>query len=200
MTTRKAAEGTDDSPFQGIAALLHGEDPAVTADEEVRRDLRHGNGPGDVPRPLGVERIDAGHAVSDRELASGQQRSRAILDVRMPRVEVNAQDHEALAVVLLGVNLDATQSDVKDGTTALATARPCTDRHGVTWIYLLDSQRTGNVTTAYGVEESPANFLISRDGRIFAVEQSGDALERSIVRALGGLSGGHSRCSSTTIK
>lgn len=73
-------------------------------------------------------------------------------------------------------------------------------RHGVTWIYLLDSQRTGNVTTAYGVEESPANFLISRDGTIVAVEQSGDALERSIVRTLGGLSGGHSRCSSTTIK
>ncbi len=104
-----------------------------------------------------------------------------------------AQKYYRRGFVILGVNLDATQSDVKDGTTVLATARQCTDRRGVTWIYLLDSQRTGNVTTAYGVEESPANFLISRDGRIFAVEQSGDALERSIVRALGGLSGGHFR-------
>jgi peroxiredoxin len=104
-----------------------------------------------------------------------------------------AQKYYRRGFVILGVNLDATQSDVKDGTTALATARQCTDRRGVTWIYLLDSQRTGNVTTAYGVEESPANFLIGRGGRIFAVEQSGDALERSIVCALGGLSGGHFR-------
>ena len=44
------------------------------------------------------------------------------------------------------------------------------------------ARRMGNVRTAYGVEEIPANFLFSHDGRIFAVVH-GDALEREIVRA-----------------
>jgi hypothetical protein len=34
------------------------------------------------------------------------------------------------------------------------------------------------------VEEIPANVLIGRDGRIVAVAQSGDDLERAVVRAL----------------
>ena len=89
--------------------------------------------------------------------------------------------------VILGVNLDAKHADVKDAKTALPTARQFPVRHGVTWINLLDRQRTDNITTAYGVEEIPANFLIGRDGKIVAVEQSGDALERAIVRALCGL-------------
>ena len=100
-----------------------------------------------------------------------------------------AQKYHRQGFVILGVNLDARHPDVKDGKTALPTARQFLVRHGVTWINLLDCQRTGNVTTAYGVEEIPANFLIGRDGRIVAVEQSGDALERAIVRALGGLIG-----------
>ena len=109
------------------------------------------------------------------------------------RLNALAQKYHRQGFVILGVNLDARHPDVKDGTTALPTARQFLVRHGVTWINLLDCQRTDNVSTAYGVEEIPANFLIGRDGRILAVEQSGDALERAIVRALGGLSGGHSQ-------
>jgi hypothetical protein len=62
-------------------------------------------------------------------------------------------------------------------------------KHDVTSINLLDCQRTDAITAAYGVKEIPANFLIGRDGRIVAMEQSGDALERAIVRALGCLHG-----------
>jgi len=69
----------------------------------------------------------------------------------------------------------------------------------LTWINLLDCHSTDNVTTAYGVEEIPTSFLIGRDGRVLAVEQSGDALERAIVRALGRLSGCYSKCSSSKI-
>jgi peroxiredoxin len=104
-----------------------------------------------------------------------------------------AQRYHRRGFVILGVNVDARHPDVKDSKTALPTARRFLVEHGVTWTNLLDCQRTGSVTTAYGVEEIPANFLIGRDGRIVAVEQSGDALERAIVRALGGLSCGHSK-------
>ena len=93
---------------------------------------------------------------SQRESRPGQFPGVMVLSLCRVEHPLNAlaQKYYRRGFVILGVNLDATQSDVKDGTTALATARQCTDRHGVTWIYLLDSQRTGNVTTAYGVEES----------------------------------------------
>ena len=82
-----------------------------------------------------------------------------------------AQKDHGQGFVTLGVNLDARHPDVKDGTTALPTARQFPVGHGVTWINLLDGQRMGNVRTAYGVEEIPANFLIGHDGGIFAALQ-----------------------------
>jgi AhpC/TSA family len=103
-----------------------------------------------------------------------------------------AQKDHRQGFVTLGVNLDATHPHVKDGTTALPTARQFTVGHGVTWIYLLGGQWMGNVRTAYGVLEVPANFLISHDGGIFAAVH-GDALERNVVRARGGQSDVHSK-------
>ena len=65
---------------------------------------------------------------------------------------------------------------------------------GWTWPYLpCDPQTAGNVCTACGVEVIPANYLFSRAGRIFAIEHGGDALEREIVQARSGLSGGDSK-------
>ncbi len=111
-----------------------------------------------------------------------------------------AQKYHRRGFVIVGVNLDAKHPDVKDGTTALPTARQVLVRHGVTWINLLDCQRTDNITTAYGVEEIPASFLIGRDGTIVAVEQSGDSLERAVVRALGCLHRSDFTFSSSAIK
>lgn len=103
-----------------------------------------------------------------------------------------AQRYDRHGLVILGVNVDNKYPEVSDAKTALPAAGRFHLRPGVHWINLLDCQATRKVTTAYGVEENPAKFLIGRDGRVFAVEQSGDALERAIVRALGGLSGCHS--------
>ena len=96
-----------------------------------------------------------------------------------------AQKYDRRGFVIVGVNLDAKHPDVKDAKTALPTARQVLVRHGVTWINLLDCQRTDDITAAYGLQEIPANFLIGRDGTIVAMEQSGDALEHAVVRALG---------------
>ena len=103
-----------------------------------------------------------------------------------------AQNDHRQGFVTLGANLDARDPDVKDGTRALPTARQFPVRHGVISVYLLGSQRMGNVRTAYGAEEIPANFLISHDGGIFAALH-GDALERNIVRGRGGPSDVHSK-------
>ena len=56
-----------------------------------------------------------------------------------------AQKYHGQGFVILGVNLDARHPDVKDAKTALPTARRFLVRHGVTWINLLDGQRTGDV-------------------------------------------------------
>jgi thiol-disulfide isomerase/thioredoxin len=103
-----------------------------------------------------------------------------------------AQKYEGQGSATPGVSLDSRHPDVKDGTTALPKAHELPVRDGVNWMYLLDGQRAVNVRTAHGVEAIPANFPLSRAGRIFAMEH-GDALEREVVRALGGLSGGLSR-------
>ena len=66
-------------------------------------------------------------------------------------------------------------------------------KHRVTWANVMSGQGTSDFAKAYGVEEIPANFLIGRDGTIIAVEQSGEALERAIVRAIGGTNEAHSK-------
>jgi peroxiredoxin len=107
----------------------------------------------------------------------------------MSALDALAQKYHQRGFVILGVNFEEKHRDIKDAKTALQTARQVLVRHSASWINLLDCQRTDNLTTAYGVEEIPASFLIGRDGTIVAVEQSGDALERAVVRALGCLHG-----------
>jgi peroxiredoxin len=104
-----------------------------------------------------------------------------------------AQRYQRQGLVFLGVNVDHGYPDVSEAKTALPAAGRFYFSPGVHWINLLDCQTTRKVTTAYDVEEHPAKFLIGRDGSVVAVEQSGDALERAIVRALGDPTGGHSR-------
>jgi peroxiredoxin len=104
-----------------------------------------------------------------------------------------AQKYHRQGFVILGVNVDPGCRDFRDAKTALEAAGRFQPSEDVKWINLLDRQTTEVVTTAYGVKETPANFLIGRDGRIVAVEQSSDALDRAILRALGSLTGGHYR-------
>jgi thiol-disulfide isomerase/thioredoxin len=88
-------------------------------------------------------------------------------------------------LVVLGINVDAMHEDVRDEKRALGTVRRFLVRHRVPWTNLLNGPGAADFTAAYGVEEIPANFLVGRDGKVVAVEQSGEALERAIVEALG---------------
>jgi hypothetical protein len=83
--------------------------------------------------------------------------------------------------------------DVQDEKRALAMVRRFLLRHRVGWTNILNGQGPADLAAAYGVEEIPANFLIGRDGKVVAVEQSGEALERAIVEALGPAAGGPAR-------
>lgn len=104
-----------------------------------------------------------------------------------------AQKYHRQGVVILRVNVDPRCRDFRDAKTALDAAGRFHPREGVKWINLFDRRTAENVAKAYGVKEIPANFLISRNGKIDAVEQSSDALDRASLRALGSLTGGHSR-------
>ena len=118
----------------------------------------------------------------------------------IPSLNTLARTYHDQGFVILGVNVDAMREHVNGTSRALPIVRPFLVTHGVTWTNLSSGEGIGDVATAYHVEEVPANFLIGRDGKVVAVEQSGDGLERAIVRALGGLSGGHFKCSISRVK
>lgn len=103
----------------------------------------------------------------------------------IPALNALAQKYHDQGFVILGVNVDAMHEDVKDMKTALPVVRRFLIKHGVPWTNLLNGQEAGDFAKAYGVEEIPASFLIGRDGKIIAVDQSGDELERAVAAALG---------------
>jgi thiol-disulfide isomerase/thioredoxin len=103
----------------------------------------------------------------------------------IPALNELAGKYHDRGFVILGVNVDAMHEDVGEMKKALPVVRRFLVRHRVTWNNLLNGQGAADFASAYGVEEIPANFLIGRDGKIVAVEQSGDALERAVAAAVG---------------
>ena len=84
----------------------------------------------------------------------------------------------------MGINVDAMHEDVKDPKTAVTAVRRFLVSENVAWTNVLNRTGANDLTTAYGVEDIPANFLIGRDGKIIALELSGDGLYRSVSQAL----------------
>jgi thiol-disulfide isomerase/thioredoxin len=104
----------------------------------------------------------------------------------IPALDALAQKYQDQGFAILGVNVDAMHEDVKDQKAALQGVRRFLVKHRVTWTNLLNAQGSGDFAATYGVEQIPANFLVGRDGKIVAVEQSGEMLDRAVRLALGG--------------
>jgi thiol-disulfide isomerase/thioredoxin len=104
----------------------------------------------------------------------------------IPTLDALARKYGAQGFVILGVNVDAMHEDVREAGKVLPIVRRFLVRHRVTWTNILNGQGTGDIAAAYRVEQIPANFLVDREGRIVAVEQSGERLEQAVLRALGG--------------
>jgi len=111
----------------------------------------------------------------------------------IPALSEMAQKYHDKGFVILGINVDAMHEDVQEAKKALPVVRRFLVRHRVTWTNLLNGQGTGDFAAAYRVEQIPANFLVGRDGRIVAVEQSGEMLEQAVIRALGGPTDTHNQ-------
>jgi thiol-disulfide isomerase/thioredoxin len=94
---------------------------------------------------------------------------------------------------LLGVNVDALHEDVKDVKTALPVVRRFLVEHGCPWTCIVSGAGADAPSKAYRVSEIPANFLIDRNGKVVALELTGQSLEQAIERALGGDKGGKPR-------
>jgi thiol-disulfide isomerase/thioredoxin len=102
----------------------------------------------------------------------------------IPAMSGLAEKYGDQGFVILGVSVDGMHEDVKETKTALATVRRFLVKHRIIWPNLLNGKGPSDFAHAYNVEQIPANFLIGRDGKIVAVEQSGEMLERAVVRAL----------------
>ncbi len=83
--------------------------------------------------------------------------------------------------------------DVKEMKKVLPTVRRFLVGHRIGWTNVLNSEGAADFAAAYGVEEIPANFLIGRDGKVIAVEQSGEALEKAVAEALKVPADGHTK-------
>lgn len=103
----------------------------------------------------------------------------------MPELQAVQAKFEDQGFVILGVNLDAHRDDV-DG---LAKATPIVKEFllhtRASWPnILLGEPLAGDPTESYGVDEIPASFLISREGKVVHVELRGADLEKAIATLL----------------
>jgi len=108
----------------------------------------------------------------------------------IPRLNALAEKFHDRGFEVMGINVDAMHEDVKDTKTAVTAVRRFLVSQNVAWTNLLNQTGADDHTKAYGVEDIPANFLIGRDGKVIALELSGDGLERSVSQALGSGAGG----------
>jgi peroxiredoxin len=105
----------------------------------------------------------------------------------MHRFNIVANRYASKGLVVLGVNEDplATGSAAKPEEIRSAIRRFLID-HRVSWPSVIDEPGDKSISTAYGVNDIPANFLIGPDGKIVAFELAGPDLDRAITQALGG--------------
>ena len=111
----------------------------------------------------------------------------------IPSLNALARKYGDKGFVILGVNVDAMHEDVHQARKILPVVRKFLVQHRVMWTNLQSGQGNGDFAAVYCVEQIPANFLIGRDGRIVAVEQSGETLEQAVIRALAGPAGSRTR-------
>jgi thiol-disulfide isomerase/thioredoxin len=104
----------------------------------------------------------------------------------IPALDALAEKYRGQRFEILAVNLDAMHDDAKDDKAVLQDVRRFLVKHRVTWLNLLNGRGAGAFAAAYRVEQIPANFLVGRDGRIVAFDQSGEMLERALEHALKG--------------
>jgi thiol-disulfide isomerase/thioredoxin len=103
----------------------------------------------------------------------------------IPRLTALEDRYKAKGFEILGINVDALHKDVKDSRATLADVRHFLVEHGVKWTNVLNGARENDAVDAYGVEEIPASFLVSRDGKVLAFDLSDEELDRAVAKALG---------------
>ena len=102
----------------------------------------------------------------------------------IPGLNALAEKFHDRGFEVIGINVDAMHEDVKDTKNALTAVRRFLVSQNIAWTNLLNRTGADDLTKAYGVEDIPANFLIGRDGKVTALELSGDGLERSVSQVL----------------
>jgi thiol-disulfide isomerase/thioredoxin len=95
--------------------------------------------------------------------------------VEMPEMEEVYQEYRDKDVVIIGVDLWESRSDVKD----------FVEGNGYSWTFVVDS--TGEVTEDYLVTGIPSSFFIDKDGVIRALQVSAmsrDTMEANLAEAM----------------
>jgi peroxiredoxin len=86
---------------------------------------------------------------------------------------------------ILGINVDALQTDGPKLETLMPNVRRFLLDHNVRWPNLLNGSEARDYARAYGVAEIPSNVLIGRDGNVIDLDLSRKNLNSVIARSLG---------------
>jgi peroxiredoxin len=82
---------------------------------------------------------------------------------------------------VIGINVDAAQTDGPKLETVLPNIRRFLTDHNVRWPNLINGTGTNNYAEAYGVTEIPSNVLIGRDGNVIHLDLSPSKNLESVV-------------------
>jgi peroxiredoxin len=94
----------------------------------------------------------------------------------MPNVISAYKKYHDKGLEIIGVSLD---QDKEKLTTVL-------QNQGITWPQYFDGQGWQNkVSTKYGIQSIPANFLIDKKGNIIGKDLRAEALDEAVAKALG---------------
>ncbi len=85
---------------------------------------------------------------------------------------------------VIGVNVDALQNGGPDTDTTRSLVRRFLLDYNVPWPTLMNGKGDADYARLYGVTEVPSNFLVSRDGKIVAVDLTGSSLEAAVTKSL----------------
>lgn len=165
-----------------------GESPAEVRDHFASRKVRLDQ----VGKPAPAI---AGKDVDGRSVTAADLRGKVVLVefwatwcppcvAAIPHLQELERRYGEQGLVILGVSVDAMHEDVRESNHALNAVRRFLVRHGVTWTNLMSGEGPADFARAFGVEEVPVNFLVGREGKVIAVEQSGEALDRTIAEAI----------------
>ena len=102
----------------------------------------------------------------------------------IPWLEETYQTYRDRGFRIIGIDVDAAQSDVVDPKSVIPNVRRFLVEFNIPWPTLVNGQGDKDLTRAYAIAEIPANVLIGRDGKVIHLDLVGPKLDKAVGEAV----------------